>query len=269
MTGKASTAAFDSKTRVAEKLTRVKHKIAVLSGKGGVGKSTVAANIALALAGKFKEKVGLIDADIHGPNIPKILGVEDKQPEIGPEGVFPVRGPKNLKIVSMAFFLKTKDTPVIWRGPMKMKALEQFLTDFVWGELEWLVVDLPPGTGDEPLSIMQLIPDVTGAIIVTTPQEVSILDTGKAISMMKQMNIPVLGVIENMSCFVCSSCGTKHPIYGEGGGQKLADHFGIPLLAQIPFDPNIRIKEDSGISEAFEPFSKIAGALVKKVNGEN
>ncbi|MFX0124720.1 MAG: P-loop NTPase, partial [Candidatus Hodarchaeota archaeon] len=191
----------------------------------------------------------------------------EKQPEIATEGALPVKGPKDLKVISMAFFLRTKDTPVIWRGPMKIKALEQFLTDFVWGELEWLVVDLPPGTGDEPLSIMQLIPNVTGAIIVTTPQEVSTLDTGKAISMMKQMQIPVLGVIENMSGFICPNCGANHAIFGEGGGRRLAEYFGVPLLAQIPFDSNIRIKEDHGISEAFEPFNKIVDALINKING--
>ncbi len=264
MTGKPLTETSDPRTRVAERLNLVKHKIAILSGKGGVGKSTIAANIALALADKFKNRVGLIDADIHGPDIPKILGIEEKQPAASPDGVFPVNGPKNVKVVSMAFFLKTKDTPVIWRGPMKMKVLEQFLTDFLWGELEWLVVDLPPGTGDEPLSIMQLIPDITGAIIVTTPQEVSTLDTGKAVSMMRQMDVPVLGVIENMSGFVCPNCGVNFPIFGEGGGQQLAEHFKVPLLAQIPFDPNIRIKEDAGISEAFEPFYKIVEALVTK-----
>ncbi|MFX0208971.1 MAG: Mrp/NBP35 family ATP-binding protein [Candidatus Hodarchaeota archaeon] len=254
----------DPRTRVAEKLSHVKNKVAVLSGKGGVGKSTVAANVALALAERFKDKIGLIDADIHGPNIPKILGIEDKRPAVGPTLVTPVLGPKNLHVVSMAFFLESKDTPVIWRGPLKMKVIEQFLADFFWGELEWLVVDLPPGTGDETLSIVQLIPNMTGAIIVTTPQEVSTLDTGKALSMMKHMNIPVLGVVENMSSFVCPNCGISHPIFGDGGGKKLAQRFGVPLLAQIPFVPEIRLKEDAGISEAFKPFFKIAEALIKE-----
>ncbi len=261
---KVATPLKDPRTRAAENLSHVKNKVAVLSGKGGVGKSTVAANIALALAEEYKGKVGLIDADIHGPNIPKILGIEDKRPNVSSTLAIPVKGPKDLHVVSMAFFLESKDTPVIWRGPLKMKVIEQFLTDFYWGELEWLVVDLPPGTGDETLSIMQLIPNMTGAIIVTTPQEVSTLDTGKALSMMKQLEIPVLGVIENMSGFVCPNCGKNYPLFGEGGGQRLTKHFNVPLLAQIPFVPEIRQKEDVGISEAFNPFVKIAKAIIKK-----
>ncbi|MFX1513897.1 MAG: Mrp/NBP35 family ATP-binding protein, partial [Promethearchaeota archaeon] len=219
----------DPRVRVADKLSHVTHNIVILSGKYGVGKSTVAANIALALAEKFKDKIGLIDADIHGSNIPKIFGIDNKRPAISPTLTIPVRGPKDLHVVSMAFFLESKDTPIILRGPLKMKVIEQFLTDFFWGELEWLVVDLPPGTGDETLLIMHLIPNMTGAVIVTTPQEFSTLDTGKALSMMKHMNIPVLGVVENMSSFVCPNCGVRYSLFGEGGGTQLAKRFGVPL----------------------------------------
>ncbi len=202
---------------VQKRMESVKHSIVIMSGKGGVGKSTVAANLALAFAKLYPGKVGIIDVDIHGPDIPKILRLEGQTPIVTEGGgASPVTGPYGLKVLSMAFFLK-EDTPVIWRGPMKMKVIEQFLGDFEWGELEVLVLDLPPGTGDEPLSLMQLIPKVTGVIIVTTPQAVSLLDTGKALQMANQLEVPVLGVIENMSSFVCPTCKTIHKLFGEGG----------------------------------------------------
>ncbi|MFW9917200.1 MAG: Mrp/NBP35 family ATP-binding protein [Candidatus Thorarchaeota archaeon] len=248
---------------IQKRMKSVKHSIVVMSGKGGVGKSTVAANLALAFAKAHPGKVGIIDVDIHGPDIPKILGLEDKAPIMteGGESI-PVTGPYGLKVLSMAFFLKV-DTPVIWRGPMKMKAIEQFLGDFEWGELDVLIFDLPPGTGDEPLSLMQLIPKITGVIIVTTPQAVSLLDTGKALQMANQLGIPVLGVIENMSAFVCPSCRTVHKLFGEGGGEQLATKFGVPLLGELPLDPQIREKEDEGIAEAFEHFNSILEKLEK------
>ncbi|MFX0114088.1 MAG: Mrp/NBP35 family ATP-binding protein [Candidatus Hodarchaeota archaeon] len=246
---------------VQERMKAVKKTIVVMSGKGGVGKSTVAANLALAFAKKTPGKVGLIDVDIHGPDIPKILGLEDQTPTGNGRSAFPVTGPYGLKVVSMAFFLES-DTPVIWRGPMKMKAIEQFLSDFEWGDLDFLLLDLPPGTGDEPLSLMQLIPKITGVIIVTTPQEVSLLDTGKALQMANQLGTPVLGVIENMSAFVCPNCKAVHKLFGEGGGKHLADKFGVPLLGEVPLDPQIREKEDKGIAEPFEYFD----AILEKLN---
>lgn len=250
---------------IGKNLIKINHKIVVLSGKGGVGKSTVAANLALAFAEKFpKGKVGIIDLDFSGPNIPKILGVENKR-VTSKEGekFVPIKGPLGLKIISMAFFLDSKSTPVIWRGALKIKALRQFLTEFAWGDLEVLVFDMPPGTGDEAISIMQLIPDMDGVVIVTTPQEVSLLDTGKSLVMSRKMERPVLGIIENMSVFRCPSCGSEYPIFGEGGGSKMAKEFNTDLIGQIPLDPAIRAQEDQGISQAFEYFKPIVETLLK------
>ncbi|UCE14756.1 MAG: Mrp/NBP35 family ATP-binding protein [Candidatus Heimdallarchaeota archaeon] len=249
-------------------MKRVKRKIVVLSGKGGVGKSTVAANLALAMAEKFpKGKVGIADLDFSGPNIPKILGVENKRFESPKDNKFlPITGPMGLKIVSMAFFLDSPSTPVVWRGPIKIKALRQFLTDFDWGKLEVLIFDMPPGTGDEAISVMQMIPDMDGVVIVTTPQEVSILDTGKSLVMSRKMDRPVIGVIENMSTFICPSCETTHTLFGEGGGTKMAQEFGTELLGQIPLDPKIRADEDQGISHAFEYFKPVAEKILEKVD---
>ena len=261
----------ETKKKLEKQLGQVKRKIMVMSGKGGVGKSTVAANLALALAKKFNAQkkgssVGLIDADIHGPNIPQILGLDRLAVEETPNGFLPQKGPLGLRVMSMAFFLESKDTPVVWRGPMKMKALEQFLSDFYWGELEAMVIDLPPGTGDEPLSIMQLIPNISGVVIVTTPQEISLLDTGKALGMARLMKTPVLGVIENMSEFVCPDCGSHHAIFGTGGGQRLADKFNVKFLGKVPFNPVIREKEDKGITEAFSEFLTISEELVNVID---
>ena len=248
-----------------ENIKQIKHKIVILSGKGGVGKSTVAANLALAFAKKYPKKVGIADLDFSGPNIPKILGVENERITSKQGDKFlPVEGPLGLKIISMAFFLDSKSTPVIWRGPLKIKALQQFLTDFAWGDLEVLIFDMPPGTGDEAISIMQLIPEMEGVVIVTTPQEVSLLDTGKSLVMSRKMDRPILGIIENMSTFKCPNCGTESPIFGTGGGAQMAQEFDTELIGQIPIDPMIRIQEDKGISEAFEYFMPIVEVLLTK-----
>jgi ATP-binding protein involved in chromosome partitioning len=237
-----------SETVANEKMKKVRHKILVLSGKGGVGKSTVATNLALSFSMNGSE-VGLLDVDIHGPDIPKMLGIEDERLLGGDNGIIPVLYPPHLKVMSMAFLLSDKDSPVIWRGPLKMKAIEQFITEVNWGELDYLIMDLPPGTGDEPLSIAHLIPDADGAVIVTTPQDVALLDSRKAVNFVRAINLPIIGIIENMSGFRCPHCGEEIKLFKMGGGEKAAKELGVPFLGRVPVDPRIVESGDSG-----EPF---------------
>lgn len=254
--------------QIKDHIKNIKHKIVVLSGKGGVGKSTVAANLALAFAKIYPEgKVGIADLDFSGPNIPKILGLEEKRVEKVEETdkLLPVIGPMGIKVISMAFFLENQSSPVVWRGPLKIKAIQQFLTDFEWGDLEVLIFDMPPGTGDEAISVMQMVPDMDGIVIVTTPQAISVLDTAKSLVMSRKMERPVLGIIENMASFICPSCNTKHDLFGAGGGLKMSLEFDTELLGQIPFDPSIRSEEDKGISEAFDYFIPIVEKIQKKL----
>jgi len=250
-----------------ERMNAIKHKIAVMSGKGGVGKSTVAVNLAMALA-KQGKNVGILDADIHGPNIPKMLGAEDERPDIIEGKVRPVLVPPGIKLMSMAFLLASKDDPVIWRGPIKMGAIRQFLADVEWGELDYLIVDLPPGTGDEPLSIAQLIPDIDGAIIVTTPQDVALLDARKAVTFSNTIQVPVIGIIENMSGFVCPKCGEKIEIFKSGGGKRTALDMNIPFLGSIPLEANVVESSDSGIPvvlDANSSVGKVFEEITKRV----
>ena len=259
----------EDERKVTRNLAKIKNRLLVFSGKGGVGKSTVAANIALAFARKGL-KVGLLDVDIHGPNLAKMLGVEDKRMDISSDGLKAVDVNKNLKLVSMSFLLQDPTIPVIWRGPMKMKAIQQFLGDVDWGELDWLVIDSPPGTGDEPLSVAQLIP-ATEAAIVTTPQEVSLMDSRKAVVFARQLNLKILGIIENMSGMVCPHCGEKIDLFKEGGGFKVALELGVPFLGKIPLDPQIVISGDDGKpfiatqpeSEASKAFMNIVGKIME------
>jgi len=199
---KPASITIDENLKAKENLENVKHKIVIMSGKGGVGKTTVAANLAFSLSMKGVE-VGLLDVDIHGPNIPKMLGIENKRVTCDGKGIFPIVSPSHLKVMSMGFFLPSNDTPVIWRGPMKMGLIKQFIEEVYWGKLDYLIIDLPPGTGDEPLSIVQLIPNVSGVIIVTTPQDIALLDSRKAVAFAKKLKMPVIGIIENMSGLVC------------------------------------------------------------------
>jgi ATP-binding protein involved in chromosome partitioning len=230
--------------KVDRTLAKIKNRLLVFSGKGGVGKSTVAANLALALARKGL-KVGLLDVDIHGPNLAKMLGVEDKQMDFSASGIKAVEVNANLKLVSMSFLLQDPGIPVIWRGPMKMKAIQQFLGDVDWGNLDWLIIDSPPGTGDEPLSVAQLIP-ATGAVVVTTPQDVSVMDSRKAVVFALKLNLKVIGIIENMSGMVCPHCGEGIDLFKEGGGYKAALELGVPFLGKIPIDPQIVTSGDEG-----------------------
>ncbi len=251
--------------KISQALARIKNRILVFSGKGGVGKTTVAANLAMVLSQKG-EKVGLLDVDIHGPNVAKMLGVEDKTLEVTPEIIKPVQVNENLKLVSMSFLLQSPDLPVIWRGPMKMKVIQQFLGDVDWGELGWLIIDSPPGTGDEPLSVAQLIP-ATGAIIVTTPQDVSVLDSRKAVIFALKLNLKILGIIENMSGMACPHCGQRIDLFKVGGGEQAARELGVPFLGRIPIDPQIVISGDGGEPFAVsEPGSEAAMAFQEIVD---
>jgi Mrp family chromosome partitioning ATPase len=229
-----------------QRLGAISKKIMVMSGKGGVGKSTVAANLAVALARKGRE-VGLLDADIHGPNIPKLLGLEDGRLHGSPEGIVPIRPMEHLKVVSVAYILDTPDTPVIWRGAMKHGVIRQFLGEVAWGELDILIVDLPPGTGDEPLSVAQSIGAANGSIIVTTPQDVALLDSRKSIAFSQRLGVPVLGVVENMSGLVCPHCGETIDMFIPGGGEAAAHEMGVAFLGRIPVDPAVMQGGDAGV----------------------
>jgi Mrp family chromosome partitioning ATPase len=235
---------FADRQKLESRLCRIRHKIVVLSGKGGVGKSTVAVNLAVALMMSGR-RVGLLDVDIHGPSIPTMLGLEHhalggSNGEIAPAEV------DGLKVISIGLFLPSPDDAIIWRGPLKMSAIKQFLKDVAWGDLDFLVIDSPPGTGDEPLSVCQLIGRLDGAVIVTTPQKVAAVDVRKSISFCRQLHLPVLGVVENMSGFACPKCGEVTHIFRSGGGKQIAGDMQVPFLGAIPIDPTIAEACDSG-----------------------
>jgi len=260
----------EQQQKLKARTSKIKHKIAVISGKGGVGKSTVTVNLAMAFAlHGHANNVGILDADITGPCVPKIIGLHGQSLQAGPPGLFPAMGPMGIKVVSMDFLLPSEESPVIWRGPLKMKAISQFLSDIVWGDLDFLFIDLPPGTGDEPLSIMQLIPEMDGVVIVTIPSEVSQIVVKKAVTFSRKLNIPVIGIIENMSGFVCPKCGAEINIFKTGGGEKIAKDLMTPFLGKIPIDPQICEDSDKGVPFIIEhkdsPASKAFMEIVKKV----
>ena len=246
----------------------VKHVVLVLSGKGGVGKSTVSVNLAFALANHGKN-VGLLDLDFHGPNIPKMLGIEDQRPAVLATFIEPVHVTGNLSVMSMAFLLPDTSTPVVWRGPMKMGAIQQFLAEVNWGSLDYLVVDLPPGTGDEALTIAQLAPNVKGAVIVTTPQDVAVMDAIKAAKFIEKLELPVIGVIENMSGMICPHCKETIDLFSKGGGKKAAEDLGVPYLGAIPLDPDMVKAGDEGrpyiLQHAESPTRKAVDAVMKNL----
>jgi len=234
---------FLERQAVAERMCQIKHKILVMSGKGGVGKSTVAANLARTLSRQGK-RVGLMDVDIHGPSIPHIFGLQPGAMQGAKEGILPVECESGLKVMSIGLLIEDTDAAIIWRGPMKMGVIKQFIKDVEWGELDYLIIDSPPGTGDEPLSVCQLIEDLNGAIIVTTPQQLAISDVRRSITFCHQLNTPVLGVIENMSGFVCPKCGEITDIFKRGGGEQMATNMLVPYLGRIPLDPIIAQQGD-------------------------
>ena len=260
----------EEQRKLKARTSKIRHKIAVISGKGGVGKSTVTVNLAMAFAMHgYAYSVGVLDADITGPCVPKIIGLHGQKLQAGPAGVFPAMGPLGIKVVSMDFLLPSDEAPVIWRGPLKMKAISQFLSDIVWGNLEFLFIDLPPGTGDEPLSIMQLLPEMDGVVIVTIPSEVSQIVVKKAVTFSRKLNIPVIGIIENMSGFVCPKCGAEIEIFKVGGGKKIAEDLKVPFLGKVPIDPQICEDSDRGtpfITEHMDsPATKAFMEIVKKI----
>lgn len=238
---------FSEREDLAQKMAQVRCKLLVLSGKGGVGKSTIAANLAISLARAGKE-VGLLDADIHGPSLPRLLNLEGRRLITKGEMILPLEVMKHLKVMSIGFFLHEGDEAVIWRGPLKMSVIKQFLKDVHWSTLDYLVVDSPPGTGDEPLTISQLLGPGQAAVIVTTPQDIALIDVRKCISFCRKLKLPILGVIENMSGFVCPHCGKTTDIFKSGGGEKLAQEMGVAFLGRIPIDPGVVLASDAGES---------------------
>lgn len=257
---------------VSDSLTKIENTIMVLSGKGGVGKSTVAVNIAASLAANDLN-VGLLDIDIHGPSVPTLLKLEGAGiPGVTGHGLVPLRYNDNLKVMSIEFIAKEKaQDPVVWRGPMKHQIIKQFIGEVDWGQLDFLVVDAPPGTGDEPLSICQLAPPHSQAVIVTTPQEVALKDVKKCIRFCKMLNMPVFGIVENMSGFVCPSCGAEHQVFKSGGGEKMARESGLRFLGKIPIDPSVVLRSDAGepfvladpTSPTAQAFEGIVGPMLK------
>ncbi len=257
---------------VEEKLSHIKHRIAVMSGKGGVGKSTVTVHLAVALSRKGF-LIGILDADIHGPNVPKMLGVEGERLGAAFGQIEPIIAKDSIKVASLGLLLDSQDTPVIWRGPLKHSAIRQFVGEVNWGDLDFLLVDLPPGTGDEPLSVAQVIKKLDGSIIVTTPQDVALLDSRKAVNFSKKLGVPVLGIVENMSGFRCPNCGYEIDLFKVGGGERSARELGVDFLGRIPIDPRVveggdegktafEIDENSSVSKAF---LEIADKILEKV----
>jgi len=236
---------IEQEKRLKENLSKIKNTLIIISGKGGVGKTTVAVNLAYGLAIKGY-KVGILDVDIHCPNIAKMLGIEQERLTTSDLGIEPIEILPKLKAVSLALIGNGQDKPIIWRGPLKMIMIKQLLSDVNWGELDYLIIDSPPGTGDEPLSVCQLIPNINGAIVVTTPQDVAILDSRKSVLFAKELDVPIAGMIENMSGFICPHCKNRIDLFKSGGGKRAAADLDVPFLGSIPIEPEMVELADSG-----------------------
>jgi len=251
-----------------QSLSRIKNKIMVMSGKGGVGKSSVSVNLAIALAARG-HKVGLMDVDIHGPDIPRMLGLDGMLSAAAGNKIEPLHYSENLSAVSIESLMQDKDNAVIWRGPVKHGAIRQFIGEVAWGDLDFLIIDAPPGTGDEPLTVAQLIDDAW-AVIVTTPQEVALADVRKSIHFCKTVEMTILGLVENMSGFTCPHCGKEIELFGTGGGERTAARAGLELLGRIPFDPRVVQCGDEGVSflqrHADAPASRAFEEIVAKLS---
>lgn len=259
-----SAAREQQEAEVKGSLEKIKHKFLVMSGKGGVGKTSVSVNLSMALA-KKGYKVGLMDVDIHGPDVPRMLGLKGMLDLNEQRKLTPMSFSENLTAVSLESLIPNKDDAIIWRGPMKHQVIRQFISDVEWGELDHLIIDSPPGTGDEPLSVAQTISDAR-AIVVTTPQEISLADVRKSINFCKAVNLEIFGIIENMSGFDCPHCGETVDIFGSGGGEKTAAAFNIPFLGKIPFDPKVVSCGDSGSSyQDMNPDSAVTKAFAAVV----
>jgi Mrp family chromosome partitioning ATPase len=256
-------------TAVNESLGKIKNKILVMSGKGGVGKTSTSVNLSIALA-DMGYNVGIIDVDLHGPDVPRMLGLEGTPQVNENRKLNPIRCSETLKAISIESFTPNKDDAIIWRGPLKFSAIKQFIGDIDWGNLDFLIIDAPPGTGDEPLTVAQTITDAK-AIIVTTPQEVALADVRKSINFCKTVKMEIFGLIENMSGFSCPHCGEMIELFGTGGGEKTANQMGVPFLGRIPFDPNMVACGDSGVcyqeshsdSAVTKAFADVAEAMSK------
>jgi ATP-binding protein involved in chromosome partitioning len=254
--------------RLGSHLKRIRHKILILSGKGGVGKSSVAAGLAIELARRGR-RTGLLDIDLHGPSIPRLLGLTGARVTGNEHAIDPVEANPNLMVMSLGFLLPQVDAPVIWRGPLKYNMIKQFLSDVDWGDLDFLIVDSPPSTGDEPLAIGQLVKDADGAIVVTTPQILATDDVRRSINFARQLSLPVIGVIENMSGLICPECGARIDIFGSHGGEEMSREMGVPVLGNIPVDPGIVRSGDSGALDAYlrsdAPGAEAFASVVEKI----
>lgn len=258
---------IEQQLNLSRNLGQIKYKIAVMSGKGGVGKSTVAANIAEAFQ-KEGFTTGILDADIHGPNIPKMLGVEDQDIMINEEHhMMPVEAPSGLKVMSMAFMLDSIDTPIIWRGPQKTGSIKQLIADVAWGPLDVLIIDNPPGTGDEPLTVLQTIPDIDAVVMVTTPNVVSQEDVLKCVKMVEMLNVENIGLVENMAYYECPHCNEKLHIFGKGDGKDFADEMEITYLGDLPLTEKVSSSPNKGgVMVTIEPKSDVTKMFTEIVN---